>query len=119
MADRDDEHKEQISENLTWLWVPPGVVLGISALAKYMHYIGNTRPDDLMSVVITVALAFGPSAVLISVAELFRKEVQRGRMSWEEYWIVLSGIVVAAFAFLGITGVDDIAEALALLSRSS
>ncbi|MEU1899613.1 hypothetical protein ABZ512_14645 [Nocardiopsis dassonvillei] len=116
MTDHDSESEGRINDDLDMIWCIPGIVAGLPLTARYAQYLESSGNDESWFILLCLATLFGPAIVLIMVAGVFRKEVQRGRMSWEEYWIFLSGIVVGALAFLGITGIDDVTAAWDFLS---
>ncbi|WP_062218043.1 hypothetical protein [Streptomyces sp. NBRC 109706] len=113
MADGEGEDKGKINDDLDVIWWVLGVIAGIVLLARYIQS-AEIAPDDELSVaqgVLLLVLLFGPAIFFGLIADQFRKEVQRGRMSWEVYWTLLSGVAASTFAFLGITGIDDVLEA--------
>ncbi|WP_157515921.1 hypothetical protein [Nocardiopsis trehalosi] len=116
MADRDEEREDRINDDLDMIWVVPGIVAGLPLTARYAQYLESSGNGETWLVMGALVTLLGPPVALAMVAGVFREEVERRRMSWEEYWLVLSGIVVAAFAFLGITGIDDITAAWDYLS---
>ncbi|MEE2040867.1 hypothetical protein Q8791_26970 [Nocardiopsis sp. CT-R113] len=116
MADRDSESDDRINDDLDMIWCVPGLVAGLPLTARYAQYLESSGNDQTWLVMLALVTLFGPATALVAVAGVFRKEVQRGRMSWEEYWLLLSGISVAACVFLGVTGIDDVIAAWDYLS---
>ncbi|WP_433870857.1 hypothetical protein [Saccharopolyspora sp. CA-218241] len=113
MTDGNGENKDEINGDIDVIWWILGAVAGVALTAKYIQFLGVARDEELplSQGMLMLACMFGPAVVLGLIADQFRKEVQRGRMPWEVYWTVLSGIAASVFAFLGVTGIDDILEA--------
>ena len=118
MADRDSDGEDQINGDLDVIWCIPGIVAGLTLAASYVQYLKSSGNDETWFSIFVLPALLGPAIALMAVAGVFRKEVQLGRMSWEEYWIVLSGISAAACVFLGVTGIDDVVAAWDYLFRS-
>ncbi|WP_327090285.1 hypothetical protein OIE66_06585 [Nonomuraea sp. NBC_01738] len=110
MADDTGESKDDV---LVWVWGLLGGIAGIVASAKYAQSAGFAYEEKLSTEqgLLLVGLLFAPVFLSVYIGDHFHKAVQLGRMSWEIYWTVLSGIAAATFTFLGITGVDDVLEA--------
>ncbi|MER7078343.1 hypothetical protein SAMN02982929_04109 [Saccharopolyspora kobensis] len=120
MADDNDENKNKINSDIDVIWWFLGAVAGMVLAVKYFLSLGVSRDAELpwSQGVLMLACLFGPGFFLGLIADQFRKEVERGRMPWEVYWSVLSGIAASIFAFLGVTGIDDILRAWDVLYPS-
>ncbi|MEV3984448.1 hypothetical protein [Nonomuraea sp. NPDC049758] len=115
MADDTENHSSDV---LLWIWAILGLIVGLVLSVKYAQSAGITREEKLPTTqgLFLVGLMFGPAILSFSIGDHFHKEVHRGRMSWEVYWTVLSGLAASTFAFLGITGVDELLEVWKYLS---
>ncbi|MEU6265148.1 hypothetical protein [Saccharopolyspora shandongensis] len=113
MTDGNDENKDEINDDIDVIWWLLGVITGVVLTAKYIQFLGVARDENLplSQGILMLVCMFGPTIFLGWVAGRLREEVQRGRMPWEVYWTVLSGIAASIFTFLGVTGIDDILKA--------
>ncbi|AXQ55454.1 hypothetical protein [Streptomyces koyangensis] len=121
MAEGDNENERKVNDDLDVIWWIPGVISGITLLAKYIHSTGIDRDERLTlpQGMLLMFLLFGPAILAAVIAAQFRKEVERGRMSWEMYWVILSGISASTLAFLGVTGIDDVIAAVEFVFSSA
>lgn len=121
MTDGNGDDSRRISENLDVVWGVLGFAAGTVMSARYARHLQSLGigPDDQLSFaqgILLITFLLGPAVIGLWIAEQFRVEVERGRMSWEVYWTVLSGVAASTFTFLGVAGIDDILEAWQFLS---
>lgn len=100
-----------IEEGIDWLWVIPGVIAGTLLMDKYVHAYGGYSkpiPGGLPGDIVFMGILFGPSIIPMLLSGSFRREIWKGRMSWATYWMIMTGIFAATFAFIGVNNIASV-----------
>ncbi|MEV4838626.1 hypothetical protein AB0K05_29275 [Nonomuraea sp. NPDC049486] len=115
MADGAGENiDESKNDVLDVIWMILGAIVGVVLVTKYVQFARLTHGEKVSveQGIFALGLFVAPCILSTRIAEIFRIEALRGRMSWGTYWTVLSGMAASIFTFLGVTGIDDIVQVL-------
>ncbi|MET7492669.1 hypothetical protein [Streptomyces sp900116325] len=109
-ANSDDGEKRDEGDWGDVVWAAAGLFAGGSLSQKYAESLGYTAHENLPTgpVVFVVILLLGPMVIAGFISMQLRGEVKRGKSNWATYWSTTVAVLLAALAFVGITGVDDI-----------
>lgn len=110
----DESNKDGDNDLIDVIWAVLGCLAGVALLAKWAEA-ADISPHEKLSTgqgLVMLFILFAPPVFFYKIGEFCRKEVIRDKMSWEAYWVILSGIAGALFTFLGLTGVDELLEML-------